>query len=153
MSRLFESYIAVDWSARSTPSPLPPEKDAIWVGEALAPGLEDSTLIKERYWQTRSACFAFVRDRLVHHVQLKRRVFLGFDFAYGYPAGFAKALGLTSDLPPWRSIWDEFSRLLRDDEDNHNNRFDVAAELNRRCGPLPGPFWGCPMNCHLPTLS
>jgi len=86
-------------------------------------------------------------------VQLKRRVFLGFDFAYGYPAGFAKALGLTSDLPPWRSIWDEFSRLLRDDEDNHNNRFDVAAELNRRCGPLPGPFWGCPMNCHLPTLS
>lgn len=153
LSRLFESYLAVDWSARSTPSPLRPTKDAIWVGEALAPGLEDTPFAEESYWQTRSACAAYVRDRLVHHVQLKRRVFLGCDFAYGYPTGFAKALGLTSDLPAWRRIWDEVARLLSDDEDNHNNRFDVAAEFNRRCGSLPGPFWGCSRNARLPTLS
>lgn len=152
MSRLFESYLAVDWSARSTPSPRHPIRDAIWVGEALAPGLEDSSLVEESYWQTRSACAAYVRDRLIHHVQLKRRIFLGFDFAYGYPAGFARALGLTSDLPPWRRIWDECARLLRDEEDNRNNRFDVAAEFNRRCGPLDGPFWGCPRNVSRPDL-
>jgi hypothetical protein len=41
VSRLFECYLVVDWSARSTPSARHPEQDAIWVGEALAPGMED----------------------------------------------------------------------------------------------------------------
>jgi len=81
-------------------------------------------------------------------------VFLGFDFAYGYPAGFPSALGLDGELPTWRLVWEELSRLISDGDDNHNNRFEVAASLNARCGERqPGPFWGCPQNRRQPTLS
>jgi hypothetical protein len=153
MSRLFDVYFAVDWSARNVPSPLKPSKDAIWVGEKLAPGIEDPTVVRESYWNTRFACQMYLRDRLMHHVRLKRRVFIGFDFAYGYPTGFAKALGLNGNIPPWRKIWNELSRLIVDDKNNCNNRFEVAAELNLRCGLTPGPFWGCPATCNLPALT
>ena len=55
---------------------------------------------------------------------------LGFDFPFGYPAGFAARLGLAG--PPWRAVWDEIAGLLADDERNRNNRFEVAEMLNRR---------------------
>ena len=38
-------------------------------------------------------------------------------------------------------------------DDNANNRFDVAAELNRRIDGGPGPFWGCPPSRRAPTLT
>ena len=41
-------------------------------------------------------------------------------------------------------MWDLLAQLVDDRDDNANNRFEVAAELNRRVGPGPGPFWGCP---------
>lgn len=152
--RLFDVYIAVDWSARSMPSSVKPTRDAIWVGEEIAPEIESSIAVRESYWNTRFTCLSYLRDRLLHHVSLKRRVFLGFDFAYGYPTGFAQALDLKGELPAWRKVWNELSRLIKDDENNNNNRFEVAAELNARCGdPSPGPFWGCPVGRELPTLE
>lgn len=161
MSRLFDVYIAVDWSARSIPSPRKPARDAIWVAEALAAdGTEDTLPTRDSYWQTRLACRLYLRDRLLHYISQERRIFLGFDFAYGYPSGFAQALNLygdqrdQGDLPSWRKVWNELSRLIQDDEDNHNNRFEVAAALNARCnGSADGPFWGCPADCKLPTLK
>ncbi len=66
----------------------------------------------------------------------------GFDFPFGYPAGFAARLGLAG--PPWRAVWDEIAGLVSDDEDNRNNRFDVAEALNRRVSGGAFPFWGCP---------
>ncbi len=151
---LFDVYLAVDWSARSLPSPAVPTRDALWVGEKLAAGIADSEVPGETYWRTRQACLAYVRARLLHHVQARRRVFLGFDFPYGYPGGYATALGLGGDAPPWRRIWDELRRLVLDDSTNGNNRFAVAAILNARCGdPTPGPLWGCPVSVHLPTLA
>src|SRR5207249_2630241 len=105
MTRLFDVYIAVDWSARSVPSPIKPTKDAIWVGEKAALDVEDSTNCGESYWSTRFACRSYLRERLLHHAHVKRRVFIGFDFGYGYPAGLAKALRLDGSLPAWRKIW------------------------------------------------
>ena len=67
---------------------------------------------------------------------------LGFDFPFGYPAGFAARLGLSG--PPWRAVWDEIAGLIADDERNRNNRFDVADALNRRVSGGAFPFWGCP---------
>lgn len=154
MSRLFDVYIAVDWSARSKPSPKKPTSDAIWVGEGVASDVTDPTVVSETYWPTRLACRTHLRDRLLHHVRLERRVLIGFDFAYGYPTGYAAALGLTGGSPPWRRVWDELTRLVVDQPDNANNRFEVAAELNARCGgPTPGPLWGCPVGRELPTLK
>ena len=70
------------------------------------------------------------------------RILLGFDFPFGYPAGFCRRLGLSGT--PWRAVWDEIAALIEDDENNRNNRFDVAEALNRRISDGVFPFWGCP---------
>jgi hypothetical protein len=153
MKRLFDVYLAVDWSARSKPSPAVPIQDALWVGEAFAPGMAVSETPGETYWRTRHACLSYLRARLLQHVQAGRRVFIGCDFPYGYPAGFAGALGLSASVSPWRSIWSELTRLVADDASNANNRFVVADALNVRCGgSTPGPFWGCPAGVTFPNL-
>jgi len=155
MGRLFDVYIAVDWSARSAPSPIKPAQDALWVSEKLVPDLADMEEAPgETYCRTRQACIAHIYARLLHHVAVGRRVLVGFDFPYGYPAGYATALGLDGHAPPWRRIWDELRRLIMDDAANRNNRFVVAAALNARCGgPESGPLWGCPIGVHLATLA
>lgn len=154
MARLFDVYIAVDWSSTNSRSPARPTKDAIWVGERLASGADSTASAGEAYFRTRMECLGQLRGRLMRHASRRLRVFLGFDFAYGYPAGFACALGLDKKRAPWRSVWDEISRLISDSEDNRNNRFEVAALLNARCGePQVGPFWGCPRQRQQPTLS
>jgi hypothetical protein len=152
--RLFDAYLAVDWSARSLPSPAAPTRDALWVGEATidaaAPGLH----IAASYWRTRHACIAHVRARLLAHLAAGRRVLVGFDFPYGYPAGYAAALDLPAPAPPWRRIWDALAEQIVDEATNANNRFAVAAVLNARCGPPgPGPLWGCPAAACAPSLA
>jgi hypothetical protein len=87
-----------------------------------------------------------LEKRIAEHVREKGRVFVGFDFPYGFPQGFADSLGLIGSQP-WRALWHELQWLIEDAHapDNRNNRFDVAADLNSRCGPPePGLFWGCP---------
>ena len=76
---------------------------------------------------------------------------VGFDFPFGYPAGFAARLGLEG--PPWRAVWDEIARLIEDDEGNRNNRFEVGAEFNRRVSGGRFPFWGCPVGLRRTTSS
>jgi hypothetical protein len=45
------------------------------------------------------------------------------------------------------------ARLIVDKPDGSNNRFEVADELNSRCGDVtPGPFWGCPAPCNFAYL-
>ena len=78
---------------------------------------------------------------------------IGCDFAYGYPRGFASALGVTTGAGAWSAVW----QLLHDlafaptvgggDANNALDRFAVADELNRRFSVRhggPGPFWGRP---------
>jgi hypothetical protein len=79
-------------------------------------------------------------------VKRRRRTLVGFDFPYGYPAGFAAALGLPSGPQSWWTVWAELADRVHDDADNVNGRFAAAAELNSilRTGD-PGPFWGCPV--------
>jgi hypothetical protein len=154
MARLFDVYMAVDWSSANSRSRARPTKDAIWVGERLISGVSGSASAGEAYFRTRAECWKQLRGRLLRHMSRGMRVFLGFDFAYGYPAGFAAALGLDAEFLPWRSIWEELSRLVSDGDDNSNNRFEAAARLNARCGEQQsGPFWGCPQTRRQPTLS
>ncbi len=151
--RLFDVYLVVDWSARSSPSPARPSRDALWVAEVCAPDVVEPGILSESYWRTRQACLAHIRSRLLWHVSQRRRVFVGCDFCYGYPAGYSAALGLAGAAPPWRRIWQELSRLVRDDADNGNNRFEVASLLNARCGgAMPGPHWGHPASLNVPML-
>ena len=132
---LFDTYIIVDWSASNVPKR---GKDSIWVcrlgpdGESVANP------------PTRHAARELLTAMLADAMQKGERVVAGFDFPFGYPAGFATRLGLSGT--PWRAIWNEIARLVDDREDNRNNRFDVGADLNRRVSASAFPFWGCPAN-------
>ena len=55
--RLFDAYMAVDWSARDTPSPRQPSRDAIWLAHQAA-RLE---LTATAYVRTRQECFEQLR--------------------------------------------------------------------------------------------
>ncbi|MBM4360975.1 MAG: cobalamin biosynthesis protein CbiG, partial [Deltaproteobacteria bacterium] len=139
---LFDAYLFVDWSGAGKKGPLKPKKDNVWIGHRVRGTPRGS----ERYCRTRAEAMEYVERRLREHVAASRRVLLGLDFAYGYPAGFADALGLAGDDPPWRMIWREIRRRITDGPDNANNRFGVAGQLNAavRAEGLPGPFWGRP---------
>lgn len=142
----FDTYLCIDWSARRGPSPRRPTADAVWVGRCdLQPKAPDTPPHEQQhYFRTRAACAKTLQTWLTEGVQAAQRILVGFDFSYGYSAGFAAALGLVFPPSPWHQIWAELSHLIQDGPNNANNRFAVAAQLNHRCGPGPGPFWGVP---------
>ena len=131
---MFDAYVMVDWSAAKVPRT---GRDSIWVcwhdraGERLVNP------------PTRHQAKALLADWLADPMACGQRVLIGFDFPFGYPAGFAARLGLSG--PPWRAVWEEIARLVSDDEHNANNRFDVAAAMNERISGAKFPFWGCPV--------
>jgi precorrin-8X/cobalt-precorrin-8 methylmutase len=137
MAPLFDSYVVVDWSAANTPCL---GKDSIWLAMVRRDGGSRGETMRENL-ATRVAARVRLAELLTAEVAAGRSVFVGFDFAFGYPQGFAAQLGL--DGPPWRATWDLLAAEISDDERNSNNRFDVATRLNRRIG-RGGPFWGCP---------
>jgi hypothetical protein len=101
---------------------------------------------------TRAAAAAELRTLLAEG----GRVLVGWDFPLGYPAGFAAALGLTESAltdRAWLATWSLLASSLHDGPDNRNDRFALAAALNARVGPGPGPFWGCPPSVAGPHLS
>ncbi|MGH7031890.1 MAG: cobalamin biosynthesis protein, partial [Stellaceae bacterium] len=130
---MFDSFVIVDWSAANVPRV---GRDSIWVCRRRG---DEEALVNP---PTRHAAKALIAEWLMAARARDQRVLLGFDFPFGYPAGFAARLGLGG--PPWRAVWDEIASLVTDDENNRNNRFDVAEGLNRRVSGGAFPFWGCP---------
>jgi precorrin-8X/cobalt-precorrin-8 methylmutase len=134
MPTLFDHYVIVDWSAENRPKT---GHDSIWIchrGPNGELGCANPA--------TRHAAKLLLADILADVAARGERAVLGFDFPFGYPAGFADRLGLAG--PPWRMLWDEIASLLHDHDDNRNDRFEVGAALNRRVSGGPFPFWGCP---------
>jgi hypothetical protein len=78
-------------------------------------------------------------DELKMAAAAGERVLVGLDFPYGYPAGFAAALGLHGE--PWKAIWGYLASRIQDDAKNQSNRFEVASAINARLGHN-APFWG-----------
>jgi hypothetical protein len=130
---LFDTYIIVDWSAAATPKT---GRDSIWICRL---GTDGETVANP---PTRHVARELLAGMLASAMDKGERIVAGFDFPFGYPAGFAARLGL--DGLPWRVVWDEIARLVADKPNNDNNRFQVGAELNRRVSGASFPFWGCP---------
>jgi precorrin-8X/cobalt-precorrin-8 methylmutase len=128
--------VIVDWSAAGAPKT---GRDSIWI---CAVGRDGTATLLENP-PTRHAAKALLHRVLAAATRSGERVLAGFDFPFGYPAGFAARLGLAA-APPWRALWDEIASLLADNERNRNNRFEVAAMFNRRVSGGRFPFWGCP---------
>ena len=130
----FDTILIVDWSARSAPSPAKPSADAIWIGVA-----RDGAAGASEYVRTRAGALDRIAGLCARELEERRQILVGFDFPFGYPAGFAARLtGEARAL----AVWEHLSERVADAPDNANNRFEVAAEINARFGG--GPFWGRP---------
>ena len=132
---LFDTYIIVDWSAANARKR---GRDSIWICWRNRDGEEQLCNPP-----TRHAARVLLAEMIATAIGGGDRVLAGFDFPFGYPAGFAHQLGL-NDAKPWRAAWNEIAHLIKDDDRNRNNRFWVGAEFNRRISGKQFPFWGCP---------
>lgn len=127
---LFDRVVMVDWSANSTPKR---GRDSIWIGDSRSHEAVNPS--------TRSAAMALIRAVCAESID--ERVLIGFDFSFGYPAGFARALTGSS---AWSSLWSWMAEHIADDDRNRNDRLDVAARVNDRLRSTGwgSPFWGYP---------
>ena len=139
----FDRIIAIDWSARAAPSPRRCTKDAIYICQKAG-----SEIAHPTYHRTREAAMSAVEAVLDDALQRGERVLIGFDFAFGYPMGVARRLTGGDEA---LAVWDWLAERVTDDARNRNNRFEVAAEMNRRF-PGIGPFWGTPGGRDRPDL-
>lgn len=138
----FDTVLMLDWSGGNDRGP-GPVRDAIWAG--LVRGRAEAAPVYLRNRQV-------AEDWLTHTIAAERargrRVLAGFDFPFGYPAGFAAALTGRADA---LALWDWFEARVRD-APKANNRFDLAGAINARL-PGTGPFWGNALTrdiAHLP---
>lgn len=147
MARLFDSYVIVDWSAASKPAT---GADSIWIG-ALTPDARMKLTFKAANPSTRAKALEELEDVLARCLKRGDRVFVGVDFPMGFPAGTAEGLKLKGE--PWRAVRDFLLKEMKDKPDNTNNRFALAARMNRLISDGPFPFWGCSKKDELTTLS
>ena len=133
----FGTHIVVDWSGGNDRG-LKPKKDAIWVGEH---GL------RPIYMRNRKLTEDWLQHRIETALTSDERLMIGFDFPFGYPAGFAAAL--TGKGDPF-ALWNWFEDRV-EDAANSNNRFDLAGQINAKF-PGIGPFWGNGLKREIPDL-
>ena len=126
----FDSFVMVDWSGGNDRG-VSPKKDAIWACVA-----RDSHAETPVYLRNRQVAEVWLGDTIEAELAAGRRTCLGFDFPFGYPQGFAKAVTGSNDP---LGLWDWFAARI-EDAPEANNRFDLAGEINRQFGGN-GPFW------------
>lgn len=127
----FDTIAVVDWSGGNDTGPKP-RKDAIWLGVVRKGETE-----KPLYLRNRAVAETALVALIAQEQAAGRRLLIGFDFPFAYPRGFAQALiGQADPL----ALWDWLEARITD-EKTANNRFDLAAEINRSLGGK-GPFWG-----------
>lgn len=147
MARLFNAYIAVDWSAAS--------KAGIGADSVMIGVLKRDVRFRLTFESFAPATRAEGEKRLAAILDdLKKRgekAFVGFEFPLGFPRGLAEGLKLPG--PPWSAVWAQLDKMVKDKADNTNNRFAVGSEINRRLTNGPFPFWGCPPRDTLTTLQ
>lgn len=130
----FDTFVMVDWSAGKR-GPARPTKDSIWIGIARG-GVSDDPL----YCRSRQEAEALLGDLIEAERTAGRGTLIGFDFPFGYPKGFARAV--TGQDDPF-ALWAWLAARIEDAPDGANNRYDVAEAINA-CFDGPGPMWGKP---------
>ena len=137
----FDRVLMVDWSGGNRQGPTP-RPDAIWTWAA-----EGTAVETPRYHRGRQDVEPMLRDEIARALAQGRRLLIGFDFPFGYPAGVARAL--TGQDDPF-ALWDWLAARLVDAPQAHN-RFDVAAAINAAF-PGVGPCWGNGLKRDIPGL-
>jgi molybdopterin molybdotransferase len=138
----FDTFVMVDWSGGNDRG-LTPKKDAIWAAVHRS-GVPEAPV----YLRNRAVAEDWLVDLLTSERAAGRRLLAGFDFPFGYPAGFAKALTGSSD--PF-AVWKWFEARV-EDSPKANNRFALAGQINRQLGVGNGPFWFSPPSMEIDGL-
>ncbi|NVO57915.1 molybdopterin molybdenumtransferase MoeA [Rhodobacteraceae bacterium B1Z28] len=139
---VFDTFAMVDWASGNDTGPTP-RQDAIWACVVRKASVHES-----KYLRNRTIAESWLHDLIAEELSAGRRLCLGYDFPFGYPKGFARAL-TGSDDP--LKLWDWFEERI-DDEPGANNRFDLAGEINRQFGGK-GPFWFNGLKREIPGLA
>lgn len=137
----FDTIVMVDWSAAAR-APRRPKADSIFAAVA-----RDGRVDPACYLGHRLEAEAWLDDLFVAERRAGRRVLAGFDFPFGYPRGFARAL---TGRPDPFAVWDWLDARI-EDAPTGNNRFEVAGAINARF-PGIGPFWGNGTRRDIPHL-
>ena len=137
MPPIFDAYVMVDWSAAAVPAR---GADSIWIGafERRGGAFFELALANPA---TRAEACGRLADLFSDLIARGCVTLAGFDFAFGFPQGFAGRL--RPNRPDWRGVWAEIAGRIEDGDDNRNNRFVVAAALNEKVSGRAFPFWGC----------
>lgn len=147
MSRLFQAYVMVDWSAAAKPAT---GADSIWIG-VLKRNVRFQLAYEAHNPATRAEAEVLLDGVLKDLARKSERVLVGFDFPLGFPRGVAAALKLKG--PPWSALLDFVAAEVKDKPTNANNRFQVGAKMNRLMTGEAFPFWGCPARDEQTMLS
>lgn len=131
--RRFDTFLIVDWSAANAPKR---GRDSIWIAEADSRGAISTPINPP----TRAEAMAHVSARLAALAADGKRIFAGFDFPFGYPAGAATRI---AGAPHWAALWRFFAERVADDEANRSNRYALAEAINRDAFGAP-VYWGHP---------
>ena len=100
MSRLFQAYVAVDWSAAAKPVTGP---DSIWIG-VMKRNVRFQMAFEAHNPATRADAENQLEAILADLARKRERTLLGFDFPFGFPRGTAAALKLAD--PAWKGMLD-----------------------------------------------
>ena len=142
MARLFDAYVVADWTAAETRK----LGDAsLWIGVAKR-DVRFRLYAETHNVATRAEGEALLTSILADHRKRGDRVLVGLDFNLGFPVGTAARLKLegTSGQAPWQLMWKFLAANIVDKPDNTNNRYQVAAKMNRLMTDEAWPFWGAP---------
>ena len=139
MARLFDAYVVADWTAAETKKL---GDTSLWIGVAKR-DVRFRLYTETHNVATRAEGEALLASILADHRKRGDRVLVGFDFSLGYPAGTAARLAL-KDTPAWSAMWKFIASNVVDKDDNTNNRYQVAAKMNRLMTDEAWPLWGAP---------
>ena len=142
MARLFDAYVVADWTAAETKKL---GETSLWIGVAKR-DVRFRLYTETHNVATRAEGEALLASILAEHRKRGDRVLVGLDFNFGYPVGTAARLKLdgTSGQAPWRLMWKFIASNIVDKADNTNNRYQVAAKMNRLMTDEAWPLWGAP---------
>lgn len=147
MQRLFGAYVIVDYSAAEGKKT---GESSVWIG-VMKRDVRFRLSYETHNPSTRAEGMTLLRSILADLHKRGDRIFLGLDFALGFPRGTAAKLDLKE--ANWRGMWDFLAKNVVDKPDNSNNRFQVAAKMNRLMTDEAWPFWGAPKNASQKWLS
>lgn len=150
MPHLFDAYIIVDWSAAARPTA---GANSIWIG-TFAQDKRHNFKFTATNPKTRLEAREIIDKTIRERISRGDKVLAGFDFALGYPAGTAAAIGLNkANEPAWRMMHAYLATKVQEHHDNSNQRFALAVEMNQAISAGPHPFWGAPKRNITKTLS